>query len=97
MGCGFAQSSYSLSLAFAGLGLCIGFPWSWFFQRWAVVVNMLPLGIDLVLNLATRAVFFLYAPSVLFLPLLCCGNAQASPRLSLAFGGLWFCIGFPWS
>ena len=82
MDCGFPQASSSLCLTSVGLWLCIDFPMSWSCLCWAVVVNRLP-------NLAIRAVFFLQASPVVFLPLLCCGYAEASPSLSLTFGGMW--------
>ena len=43
VGYGYVQASPSLFLAFSGLWFCSGFPQSWSFICWAVVVHRFPL------------------------------------------------------
>ncbi len=79
-GCGCAQASPSLGLAFAGLWLCPGFPGSLSWLFWAVVVNRLPLVLVLALLW-----FFLGSP---------CSWSCPSLGLGHAFAGVWLCTGF---
>ena len=39
LGCGCAQASPNFHLPYAGLCRCTGFPWSWSYLCWAVVVQ----------------------------------------------------------
>ena len=66
LGCGCVQASPSLGLLFAGLQLGLGFPQSWSYLFWAVVVHRLPS----VLVLALLGNVF---SAVLVLALLGCG------------------------
>ena len=83
MGCGFVQTFPSLDLAFAGLWLCIGFPWSLSCLCWAVVLLRLPP----VFVLPMMGCGYARASQVIILPFLGCGCTQASPSFGLAFAG----------